>query len=768
MSAVIRPLRDIRATDADFSGGKGANLGELLGAGLPVPEGFVIGVPARMRRSRVVREAIVANYEALGHDVAVAVRSSAVSEDGAGASHAGIYETVLNVRGATRLLAAVDHCWTSATSVRARRYRQARGLEPQVSMAVVVQRQIVPVCGGVAFTADPLSGRTDRVVIEFAPGPGGNVTDGSVTPGRTLVDKAGLNIVGTDASAQRDPSSNNHIRNIAECAVRIEQWYRSPQDIEWVIDEQGQIWILQARPVTGSDVVAAQMRSAELYDPPRSPESRWTRVNIGEAIPGVPTPLSWSMWSVGLTQAQRRTQVELGIVTERQSRHGQLLTLAQGWPVLSVDLLLSQVARIPGADPSAFSQQLLGETEHIDVAPMHARAATAVRMALRAPVTLALLNRRLRAVSAASRQAWQQDAWRPPDDPLALLVDAATRFGETLTIHTMQTYLCQSLYQAVERVAGQQVIDLLSGDGDLPEAQLAKDLCRLAGGAISLDQFLRAHGFHGPDEGEIASASWRQNPEPVRQAARTWADGDRVRDPRAALDRRRDGRRRAQAELCLLLPRARRRAVTQLITMARRALIGREIGKTAFLQDLDVARHAVSFLGTDAVWHTLDELRGTVALSSVDVLARQRVRSRLATQEPPLSFVGDPGSPHISAGGQTLVTGAAASPGRVYGRARVVTDPAAAVDLGVGDVLVARTTDPSWVVRFMAVAGMAIDVGGTLSHAAIIARELGIPCVIGTGNGTQVIPDGALVDIDGSRGTVRLLEIPPTGRSGTA
>ncbi|CAJ1502836.1 PEP/pyruvate-binding domain-containing protein [[Mycobacterium] holstebronense] len=768
MSATfVKPLSDIRATDVAFSGGKGANLGELLAVGLPVPDGFVIGVSAHVDLSGELRDAIVANYHALGDDTAVAVRSSAVAEDGVDASHAGIYETVLNVRGITQLLAAVDYCWESASSARARRYRDARGLESTVGMAVVVQRQIVPTCGGVAFTADPLSGDRDRVVIELARGHGESVVDGSVTPESIVVDKISLNRADSEA---RLALSDKKIRNLVDCAIRIEQWYGRPQDIEWVVDEHGQIWILQTRPITTGEALQARAKAAQFYDPPRATESRWTRVNIAEAVPGVPTPLSWSMWRTGLTEAQRQTQIQLGVVSKRESRQGPLLTLAQGWPVLSVDLLLSQVARVPGVDPSAFSQQLLGEAEHIDMAPKHARAVTACRMAFRAPVTLALLNRRLRAVSATSRQAWQRDAWRRADDPLALLVGAATRFGETLTIHTMQTYLCQSLYQAVERVAGDLVIELLSGDGDLPEAHLARDLCLLSGGAISLDRFLREHGFHGPDEGEIGSASWRQNPEPVLQAARTWADGGSVRDPGAALARRRDERVQAESELRALLPRARRGAVTQLIALARRALVGREIGKTAFLQDLDVARHAVSFIDAAAVWRTLDELRGSAVLSSADVLARQRVRSRFATQEPPLSFVCDPNSaPVASAVGEPpLITGAAASPGRVRGRARVVTNPNAIVELGDDDVLIARTTDPSWVVRFMAVAGMAIDVGGTLSHAAIIARELGIPCVIGTGNGTQVIPDGAWLDLDGSQGTVKILDEPPTDRSGIA
>lgn len=775
---LVKPLCDIRATDAAFSGGKGANLGELLAAGLPVPDAFVIGVPAHTGTGAAgsvesldadIRDAVIASYQALGRDIAVAVRSSAVAEDGVDASHAGIYETVLNVRGAAQVLAAVAHCWASASSARARRYRDARELESTGGMAVVVQRQIVPACGGVAFTADPLNGDTDRLVIEFALGSGGDVVDGLVTPARIVVDKSTLGIVEVVPSASAPSLSDNRIRDIADCALRIDRWYGSPQDIEWAFDEQGQIWILQARPITTFSALEARAKALEFYDPPRPPGSRWSRVNVGEALPGVPTPLTWSVWSTGLGEGQWQSQVQVGVVSKRDVA-ASFVTLAQGWPVISVDLLLSQVARIPGVDPSAFSEQILGAAEHVDVAPMRARGVTALRMAVRAPITLALLNRRLRAVSATSWQAWQRDAWQTPADPVALLTEASSRFRQTMITHALQTYVCQGLYQAVEAVAGSRVIDLLSGDGELPEAHLARDLWLLAGGRITLGRFLSAHGFHGPDEGEIASASWRQDPAPVLHAARVWADADRSRDPVAALDARSDERRRAQSELCESVPRSRRRAVARLIAMARRALVAREIGKTAFLQDLDVARHAASFLGDNAVWHTLSELQSNVHLASADIIARQRIRSQFAAQEPPLSFAGDP--PARTAGGgapvQSLISGAAVSPGRARGRARVVTDPNATVELDADDVLIARTTDPSWVVRFMAVAGMAIDVGGTLSHAAIIARELGIPCVIGTGNGTQVIPDGALVEIDGSAGTVRILDAPPTDRSGTA
>lgn len=805
-TSFVRPLADVRATDIAFAGGKGAKLAELVAAGLPVPDAFVVGVPAYLAAmaavpaatpSGDVRDAIVANYQAMGHDVAVAVRSSAPAEDGVTASHAGIYETVLNVRGVADLLDAVRRCWMSATSALAHRYIGARGLESQDSgIAVVIQRQIASSRAGVVFTADPLTGRSDRLVLESARGLGESVVAGLVTPERIVVNKHSLDIAAMERGTQdltieidtaatglvsrmltSDEAagpvlSEQQAREIARHAVRVEQCCGAPQDIEWAFDQQGQAWILQARPITGLGAVEARAKAVDFYDPSRPTGSRWTRANVAEAVPGVPTPLTWSVWAVGLNDGHRQSQIQLGVVAKRDDRRAPVVTLVRGWPALSVDLLVSQVAQIPGMDASAFSEQFFGQAEHVEPAPGWVRVATALRMASRAPLNLALLQRRLRAVSEAARQSWQRDAWRPVTDPLTLLGEAAKRFGETMAVHSMQTNICQNLYQAVERVAGGHAIDLVSADGDLPEAHLATDLWLLAHGQIALEGFLRRHGFHGPDEGELAAQSWRQDPEPVLRAARALAGRGDSRDPRAALGKRREERREAQLRLAASLPRSRRRMVAHLIAMARRAVVGREIGKTAFLQDLDVVRHAVSFLGEDAVWHTLDELTEGARIAASDVLARQRIRLQFAAQEPPLSFVEDRGGLAIGGhhGPQSAITGIAASPGRARGRARVVSNPAATAALGADDVLIARTTDPSWVTTFMTVAGMVLDVGATMSHAAIIARELGIPCVIGTGNGTQVIPDGALVEVDGSRGTVRILDEGrrATDRSGTA
>ncbi|HEX6026984.1 MAG TPA: phosphoenolpyruvate synthase [Solirubrobacter sp.] len=230
-STAVRPFGELTRADVPFAGGKGANLGELTRAGLPVPPGFVVGAPAYAAfcdesglRGRIakaledldvddtaalsaasaeVRElvaatpmpewlsaAITAAYRELGDDVAVAVRSSATAEDTESASFAGMNETFLNVRGDAQLLDAVRRCWASLFGARTVFYRAKRGFDQAgMDIAVVVQRQIASTRAGVMFTIDPASGRADRIVIEGAPGLGESVVSGQVSPDRYVVDK---------------------------------------------------------------------------------------------------------------------------------------------------------------------------------------------------------------------------------------------------------------------------------------------------------------------------------------------------------------------------------------------------------------------------------------------------------------------------------------------------------------------------------------------------------------------------------------------------
>jgi pyruvate,water dikinase len=315
MAGYVEDIANLRMSDAEEAGGKGANMGEMVAAHLPVPPGFVVlrdsyltaissalvsdelndahreallraGDPdhfddlcTTMKALVIkagmpddIRESILASYRAMGPNCFVAVRSSATGEDGADASFAGMNETFTNVRGEQDLIEAVRNCWASLFGARVVAYRASRGFSADPAMAVVVQLMIASERSGVAFTADPTTDATDRVVVEAAFGQGEVVVSGSVEPDTYVVSKDDGTILSRrtgvksfkivrgpdgrdqrieldEAQAQSQVLTDDEIREIAAIAVRSEHHAGCPQDTEWAIANET-VYIVQTRPIT--------------------------------------------------------------------------------------------------------------------------------------------------------------------------------------------------------------------------------------------------------------------------------------------------------------------------------------------------------------------------------------------------------------------------------------------------------------------------------------------------------------------------------------
>lgn len=311
----VRDISTLRITDAEEAGGKGANMGELVAAKLPVPPGFVMlrscyrdsmraggadselnklhrealdtvgdttglaELCARMQSlvqkagmTGPVRDAVLSAYRTMGSDITVAVRSSATGEDGADASFAGMNATITNVRGEDELIDAVLRCWMSLFSPRVITYRASRGFTADPAMAVVVQLMVNSDKAGVAFTADPSNGATDRVVVEAALGLGEVVVSGKVEPDTYIVSKETLEVLDIRVGRQafkivRGPDGHDQVvdlddqqadarvldddelRRVAELAMATERHHGCPQDTEWAISN-GETYLVQARPIT--------------------------------------------------------------------------------------------------------------------------------------------------------------------------------------------------------------------------------------------------------------------------------------------------------------------------------------------------------------------------------------------------------------------------------------------------------------------------------------------------------------------------------------
>jgi pyruvate, water dikinase len=267
---LVLAFTDPRCREVPLSGGKGASLAVMTGEGLPVPPGFVItsaafaaavdadalraqtreldlsGARAIVAAASPPRGPVAEQYARLAGPVAV--RSSAGAEDSAGASYAGQQETYLNVDGLEAVLGRVVDCWLSFFADRAIFYRREKGSLDDVAMAVVVQEMVDSRKSGVLFTADPVHGRKDRMVVEAALGLGEQVVSGEVTPDHYVLDRHGA--IKRSRVVAEQVLTEAECEQLARLGRHLDQVHGRPQDIEWGFDHSGTLFLLQSRPIT--------------------------------------------------------------------------------------------------------------------------------------------------------------------------------------------------------------------------------------------------------------------------------------------------------------------------------------------------------------------------------------------------------------------------------------------------------------------------------------------------------------------------------------
>ena len=403
-------IDELRKDDIALAGGKGANLGELSRAGLPVPPGFVVttgaydafveagrlrdeilalasraedpiafGSAAEKIRALFARTAIPENlaeeiraaYGTLADKdgAAVAARSSATAEDLPGASFAGQQETYLNVRGEAALLEAVRGCWASLWTARAMAYRQNQKIDhASVSLAVVVQQMVESEAAGILFTADPVSGRRDRTIISAAWGLGEAVVGGRVAPdtlvvdssnerviSREIADKEVMTLYTEDGTAERPVPAERRREpvlgdaeslDLARYGARIEELYGTPQDVEWAMVD-GEYFILQARPIT----TLPEKRPPTDWRVP-NPKGFYSRGSIVELLPDPLSPLFASLAPEPVARTFRKIFDELlgeSVMTEKDMQFVTINGYAYYGMVLTPRLSWLVVRMAPGA-----------------------------------------------------------------------------------------------------------------------------------------------------------------------------------------------------------------------------------------------------------------------------------------------------------------------------------------------------------------------------------------------------------------------------------
>ncbi|PQM45373.1 PEP-utilizing enzyme [Mycobacterium talmoniae] len=515
------------------------------------------------------------------------------------------------------------------------------------------------------------------------------------------------------------------------------------------------------------------------------PSVGWSTTNASEALPGVVTPLTWSIFGDGVERSMRGAFADMGVLRESECvpparTEQRLWDLWYGRAAGNLNTFRFVGDRTPGTSGDAVEEQIFGRVRPgVTSKKVYSRYPI---VAVKMPYSALRCQARLREATATIYPWWQRSVGggRPTElaQAQALLREAVQNFERVMRPHTLAAMLCQALYDQV-RAAAERAhrpgleISLVTGYGDMAETVVVGDLWAVSRNRLSVEEFVTRHGFHGPNEGELSARVWRLDQAPLERLVAAYREMPDERDPHRVVAERGDERRRAEAELMRALPSWQRPPTRVLLDIAANLIPLRGIGKASFLQCLDVARVAARVCGEvltrsgafavpeDAFWLTVDELTGAPA-PDVDALiaTRRAVTDEYRRVGVPEVWQGTPRPFVLAATADRIdgeISGAAVSPGVVEGTARLILDPEADEELKPGEILVCRTTDPSWASLMMVASALVIDIGGAISHGAIVARELGIPCVIGTRTGTQILRTGDRIRVDGERGAVEIL-----------
>jgi phosphohistidine swiveling domain-containing protein len=533
-----------------------------------------------------------------------------------------------------------------------------------------------------------------------------------------------------------------------------------------------------------SDASALDLHAPNPMHHESGPNDAWSTINTRENYQGVMSPLGATLWLPISDLAVNGTFYDLGVLKRSEivvaPTPGEATSAVfYGRYTAGINYFRRVSDLIPGSSGAAFEQQIFGSSRE-DVEDTSSMRRYPV-VAVKAPVAVVRMPKRLREM-ASRTDGWWRFATSPTGQsrPVGLQFRQAFEMLEyAMRVHVAGTFVAQGIFDALGKLAAGVgkpglELELSTGYGQMVELELVSELERVARGEATMEQFLAEYGFRCAGEVEMSNPSWREDPRPVeRLVAKYRTLTDR---PAPAEQARERTRRRiaAEGELIAALPAAKRPVGKLLLRLAATFIPLREEGKAALAKAFDGTRVACGVRGRqlvdegvideprDVFFLTMDEIRGTPP-ADARALVRERRALHAAYEkiDVPDFWIGQP-EPAVpeSAGAArvSLVTGIAAAHGVAEGRARVLASADDCDDLESGEILVCRTTDPSWASAFYLAAGAVIDVGSTSSHGAIVAREMGLPCVIGTGNGTGLLRTGDLLRVDGGNGTVTVLE----------
>ncbi len=805
----------------------------------------------------------------------VAVRSSAVGEDGSDRSFAGIYESVLNVRGVEHVLEAVKRVWVSTFAQRVIAYRRALELDPLTSgMAVIVQTMIDPRQAGVMLTCSPATGDPHVVVINATYGVGEALLSEGFPADAFVVGKDSLEIAARTIADKReqlvfdertrglirtpvDPADwlrssldDEQLRQLTRIGMSIERNCGRPQEIEFAFDRAGKLFVLQTRPVT----------NVEEYGPAAGNHLIWDNSNIIESYAGVTSPMTFSFIRRAYAIVYHCFAEVMGIpprvVKAHREEFENMLGLFRGRVYYNLKNWYRLVRMFPGFRyNSRFMESMMGLKEPLLFVDETPAPGFWRRWFVELPALLRLLGRslwnfyRIEPIVARFQGRFREhyDVWSridfdalPPHELMRLYAKMEEALLWNWKAPIINDFYVMVNYGLLKKLcttwchdaSGTLQNGLISGEGDIESAEPAELLLKLVEFARDdsellrlllnepaehlpaliadderfaefqqrIDVYLERFGMRCVGELKLEEESFCDRPEKLFRLLRNYlAENDRASLDIASI-RQRQGDIRAAAEQRAFeaisqsgswLPR--RWIFRRILTNARRGVRNRENMRFARTRIYGILRRMLRSIGrhcarervldemSDIFYLTIDEvwdfIKGTAVTTDLRALVRLRReeydRYRNETIPPPDDRFETFGlayhrnrfqrrRPATMATREGIPTsealhGIGCCPGIVSGTVQIVCSPDQVESIR-GEILVAEKTDPGWVGLYPAFSGILIERGSALSHSSIVAREMGIPTIVGIGGLTTRLRDGMRITMDGAAGTVEILD----------
>ncbi len=741
------------------------------------------------------------------------VRSSGSCEDLPGFSFAGQYETALRIGNFKEFLEGIRTAWASLHSPRVRSYFEKNGLSAQkAQISLIFQRYLEGQVSGVTFTVHPLTGRENRMLVEFCEGEGDKLVGGRVAPGRAVFDH------GSGRPLEGEPPPGFSPEDIFTFR-RAQRLFGAPQDIEWVL-YSGKLWIVQSRPITSLQVEPSF--------------GTWTTADFrdGGVSSTVVTPFMWSLYRF-IWQFSMPRYFEIIKLLDPGKKEAPWGDEFFGRPYWNLGEVVNCLLKVPGFDERNFFSDLGIKTEEgfafrhvpmsvgnlLGIAPTLLSLEKYYRSRIErnkkfrksfhkligpftdqppsshSPQRFAeLFESLIRKVYFLTETSYFLTIYNSSNAKLDFKVhlDSLNEGGHDVSYINLISGLMKvkhlgplKLLAAVARLAAQFPTVkgvILSTPSARIEAELKKKP-EAAPVLAKMDQFISLYGFHSPRELDITSPSWSEDRVPVWRMLKTF-----LRDPRPDASIEHEKRQHGLFRNEVAKARAAFDSKRGFLSVFDRGLFFRNLLRTRKycwwreeMRDFSTRIYALirrfsleagkrlGLHGQAVFWLTWQEvaegLRGRLLQGELE----SRVKSNIEKAEMFRSFKNPDeigagllasGIPSREESGVQLLQGIGCSSGTAEGTARVLHSLEEIDRVERGDILVTPFTDTGWTPIFHIIGGVITETGGILSHAAVISREYGLPAVLNLPGAVTRIRDGARIRIDGMKGTVAILDCP--------